>query len=76
MTHEERKIRYLSYRQTARVLYENRGRVSSSNIVIPEDGTVHVMLDGAFVQMEVWIPRDELQLFPLEELEEKTGCVT
>lgn len=75
MTHQDRKLRYLSYRQTAKVLYENRGRVPSVNIVVPPDGTVHIVSNGAYVQMEVWIPRKDLIIFPLEELEEKTGSL-
>ena len=51
MTPQERKRQYRAYRLAARKTYQD------FRISVPDDSTVYMIENGAFVQMEVWIPK-------------------
>jgi len=76
MTPVEAKRLYRAYRRTAQLLYENTGKVDTQHISVRDDATVHRIAEGAFVEMTVWIPREDVKESTLnqmqrEELERK-----
>lgn len=56
----ERKQRFHNYRETAKRLYEDVGKVESEHIHIPDHGNLQIVEDGAFVEAIIWIPLDKL----------------
>lgn len=56
MTPQERKRHYRAFRLAASKLYERPG----TNFTVAKEANVQIMSDGAFVEIVVWIPRDEL----------------
>lgn len=56
VTKEERQL----YREAAKFLFEDVGRIASEHIQIPLHANVQATEDGAFVEAVVWVPKEEM----------------
>lgn len=54
------KQQFQAYREQAKQLYQDVGRVESEHIHIPDYANVQITEDGGFVDVVVWVPKKVL----------------
>lgn len=58
---DKSKETYDRYRDKARFLYQDVGKIHSENIRVPLHANVQITDEGAFVEAVVWVPKEELK---------------